>query len=156
MARGFPRGCVYTVLFGGYEELSEQPIRQRSQLDFRCLTDDPDLRSDTWEIRVVEPVLYGDPVRSSREPKIRPHLHLPGYDVSLYIDNSVRLLEPPEVVIEMLLPGDKKLGVLEHSFRSTVAREFEVVIAERLDSPITPLSPRARGSNPQANGGAPR
>ena len=114
---GSPRGCVYTVLFGGYEELSEQPIRQRSQLDFLCLTDDPDLRSDTWEIRVVEPFLYGDSVRSSREPKIRPHLHLHGHDVSLYIDNSVRLLEPPEVVIEMLLPGEKKLGVLEHSFR---------------------------------------
>ena len=46
-----PRRVVYTVLIGGYEPLLEQPVAGGFETDLVCLTDDPGLRSDTWERR---------------------------------------------------------------------------------------------------------
>ena len=87
---------MYTVLLGGYEELTEQPAAAESDIDFVCLTDDPTLESETWGIRHVQPVFGEDPTRSQRQLKIRAHAAVPEYDVSLYIDNSVLLKQTPE------------------------------------------------------------
>jgi len=127
--------CVYTALFGGYEELLRQPIAAESDLDFICFTDDPELESDTWRIEVVEPPLRSDPARSSRFPKICAHRFLGDYDASLYVDNSVLLLRPPEEVIVMLLAEtDTAFGAVAHSFRNTVEDEFAAVMESRLDA----------------------
>jgi len=58
--------CVYTVLSGGYEQLNEQPMARQSRLKFICFTDDPELTSESWEIRPMVPILADDPVRSQR------------------------------------------------------------------------------------------
>jgi hypothetical protein len=75
--------CVYTALIGGYEVLNEQPIAATSSLPFICLTDDPELRSETWQIRRVEPLFGLDSIRSQREFKLRPHVHLPDFNCSI-------------------------------------------------------------------------
>ena len=82
------RACVYTALFGRYEDLLEEPISRESSIDFICFTDDPYLTSDTWQIRVVQRAITEDAARSSRYPQICPQRSLDDYDVSLYIDNS--------------------------------------------------------------------
>lgn len=127
---------MYTVLTGRYETLNEQPVATQSDADFLCFTDDPTLASETWRIQVIAPFLPEDPVRSQREAKLRAHRYLPDYDVSLYIDNSVLLTERPEEFLAELLPEGAGLGLLEHSFRSTVADEFEAVISGRVDSAV--------------------
>lgn len=126
--------CVYTVLLGSYEHLNEQPAAARSHLPFICLTDDPTLQSDSWDCRVVEPLFPQDPIRSQRDLKIRPHLHLPGYDCSIYIDNSVILKEPPERLLELFEP---EVGFLvpSHSYRETVLDEFLEVASLGFDDP---------------------
>ena len=118
------RACVYTALFGGYEELLEQPVADGSRIDFICFTDDPGLESDSWQTRLVQPVIPTDSGRSSRYPKICPHRFLTEYDRSLYIDNSVLLTRPPEEVIDKLLPDGVGFAAVEHSFRETVLDEF--------------------------------
>lgn len=126
--------CAYTALFGHYEDLLEQPVAIDSDMDFICFTDDPSLRSDTWEIRVVRRVIQEDPARSSRYPKICPHRFLEEYDVSLYIDNSVLLTTDPSEILEDLLPDDAVFAAIEHSFRDTVLDEFRAVVSASLDS----------------------
>jgi len=79
------RRCVYTTLIGKYETLNEQPVAAASSFQFICLTDDPDLRSETWSVRCVAPVFGMDPIRSQRELKLRPHVHLAEFDGSLYM-----------------------------------------------------------------------
>ena len=127
------RACVYTVLFGGYEDLLEQPIAAESELDFICFTDDPELQSNGWRVVQVEPLFAADPSRSSRYHKILAHKFLDGYDESLYIDNSILLLRPPERLLEHLLPGNASLGAVAHSFRETVEDEFAAVMAAGFD-----------------------
>lgn len=117
------RLCVFTTLIGGYEELNEQPVAARSAIPFVCLTDDPALSSASWQIRLVKPLFPMDPIRSQRELKIRPHIHLPDFDSSLYIDNSVLLTLPPEHLIEQCFSTSLFCLPL-HSFRQSLLDEF--------------------------------
>jgi hypothetical protein len=118
-----PRRCVYTTLTGDYERLNEQPMAAQSAMPFICLTDDPDLKSGTWQIRRVAPLFGMDPIRSQRDLKIRPHIHVRDFDASLYIDNTVLLTQPPESVFERLFPASG-FAVPRHSFRESVLDEF--------------------------------
>lgn len=126
--------CVYTALLGGYERLNEQPVADRSHLPFICLTDDASLQSTSWECREVTPLFPQDPIRSQRDLKIRPHVHLPGYDCSIYIDNSVILKEPPERLLE-LMGADSGFMIPKHSYRQTVLDEFLEVARLGFDDP---------------------
>jgi hypothetical protein len=126
------RFCVYTALIGGYERLNEQPAAAKSRIRFICLTDAPNLRGESWEMRHVSPIFEMDPIRSQRDFKIRPHVHLPEFDASLYIDNGVLLKEPPESLFELF---DKGSGFClpAHSYRDTVLDEFLAVAELGLD-----------------------
>jgi hypothetical protein len=132
--RADERGCLYTVLLGGYEELTEQPVAHGSGFDFVCLTDDPTLESDTWTVRLVQPRFADDATRSQRLLKIRAHATVPDYAVSVYVDNSILLRQPPELLVAELLPDDVGLAVMAHGFRATVADEFAEVVALGLDA----------------------
>jgi hypothetical protein len=124
--------CVYTILVGGYERLNEQPVAAESALPFICLTDDPGLKSETWQVVQIEPTFALDPIRSQRDLKTRPHLRLPSFDRSLYIDNSVILKVRPEVLFETWL-ADCSFALPLHSFRETVLDEFIEVAQLGLD-----------------------
>lgn len=124
--------CVYTVLIGGYEQLNEQPMAVQSGIPFICLTDDADLRSDTWTIRLVRPTFPMDPIRSQRDLKIRPYVHLKEFQSSLYIDNTVLLTVTPETVFEKYAPTTG-LSLPSHSFRDTIVDEFLAVVEAGLD-----------------------
>ena len=129
------QACVYSVLVGGYEELLEQPVARSSDVDFILFTDDCDLKSDTWQIRTEDPILPPDPARSSRYAKILPHRVLPEYDVSIYVDNCLLLREPPETILDELLPDDAAFALNAHDYRDTVRAEFEAVIELEKDAP---------------------
>jgi hypothetical protein len=126
--------AVYTALFGGYEPLHEQPQALTSTVPFICFTDDPHLTSETWDVRVVEPALIADPVRSARIVKIRGHGQLADFDETLWIDNRIVLSVDPEVILDEWL-AEAELALPWHSFRDTVAGEFEIVALTRLDDP---------------------
>lgn len=129
------RYCVYTCLFGKYEDLSSQPAARDSDIPFICFTDDASLRSTSWDLKIVEPLLPHDPKRSSRHPKICAHEYLTDFDVSLYIDNSVRLLCDPVAIFTSLFHTQSfNMACLHHSFRATVKDEFEAVRQLHYDS----------------------
>lgn len=124
--------CVYTALIGKYERLNEQPVAKLSGWRFICLTDDPELCSETWECRLVRPTFAMDPIRSQRDLKIRPHLHLSEFEASIWIDNSVVLDQPPEA----LWAVHNKRGVFSlprHTGRETLLDEFVAVAQLGLD-----------------------
>lgn len=126
--------CVYTALFGDYEVLNEQPVRRNSHLRFICFTDDPGLKSDSWEIVQAEPLFSMDPIRSQRQYKMLPHRFLPEYSVSLYIDNAVLLKQPPDSMLADQL-SDCDFALPSHSFRKSVLDEFLEVARLGLDDP---------------------
>lgn len=129
-----PRRVVYTALMGRYEQLNEQPLAEQSDVEFICFTDDIELRSDSWVIRIVEPRFPLDSVRSARYLKVRGTDLLSDYDETLWIDNSVRLRVTPEVLLADWLT-DSDLAIPNHGWRTSVMGEFDAVAADGYDDP---------------------
>jgi hypothetical protein len=124
--------CIYTSLFGDYEEISEQNFVGQENYRLICFSDVPRPNS-TWEVRVIDKVLIGDIQRSSRLPKILPHIFLSEFEESIYIDNSVKLLEDPFLYFGK---SAEPFHILRHSFHSNLQREFQEIFAKELDEPF--------------------
>jgi len=124
-----PRRCVYTVLYGNTDTLPAQTVRGASALDFIAFIDDPAAAVPGWTCRLLPQRIPGDPVRSARYVKFHPHLLLPDYDASLYIDCTVRLRQPPEALFAALLDGHSEtMACLAHSHRDCVLDEVRAVL----------------------------
>ncbi len=129
------KNCVYTTLIGDYEELLDYPLPATQNIDYICLTDNVELQSKHWQIRHIKPVLFMDLPRSSRHPKILPHLHLHDYEVSLYIDNTVRLRSDVSELFQPFTDNPELLFALNrHSFHDSIGIEFSKVREYQLDS----------------------
>jgi hypothetical protein len=124
--------CVYTVLTGNYETLNEQPALKECGLPCICLTDNPQLTSDVWEIRPLNSVFPWDPIRSQRDAKLQPHLYLPEFKASLYIDNALVLKRPPEELLSEFYTANQSVFI-EHSFRASLFDEFREIMQTGLD-----------------------
>jgi hypothetical protein len=128
------RRVVYTCLFG-YSERFNDFHYPAGDIDFVCFTDDRDLASSFWQMRLVPRGLL-DPVRRAKQVKALPHRFLPDHDVSLYIDNTVRLKLPPHEIFERCLTsGQSPLICFRHPWRDCVYDEAEAVIAAAYDDP---------------------
>ena len=128
------RRVVYTALLGNYEQLNEQALASSSEIDFICFTDNPLLLSETWTIRLIQPRFARDAIRSARYIKILGPELLKEYDESLWIDNTVQLRVAPEHLLQDWL-SDTDFALPLHSFRETVAGEFDAVNDAGLDDP---------------------
>lgn len=129
------RYVVYTALIGDdYEELNQNPFPADDNCDYVCFTNIPDLVSAKWNIVQVDPYFPRDKIRSARYLKIMGPLLLGGYEASLWIDNSVSLKKPASEIIEDWL-SDADIALPDHSFRSSIAAEFEAVESAGFDDP---------------------
>ena len=112
------RLVVYTAVLDEKQPLREAPIAAESTADFVCLTNDPALRSDTWQVVPVEPRMPTDLVRSERFLKIFGHRALEGYDRSLWVDNAVELHAPPETFVDGWLESADVAAPMHTFYRS--------------------------------------
>jgi hypothetical protein len=128
-----PKDIVFTALFGGYETLNELTFPISANTRYICFTDNPELKSETWEIWVVKPSSLNDAARSSREIKMLGHRYFELGSRSLYIDNSVKLKVDGAVVLDDWLI-DNDLAFMSHSTRKNVRGEFFVCAIYGLDS----------------------
>lgn len=91
--------AIYTAVFGGFDRLLEQSFCHPI-VDFIYFTDQ-DIESKTWEVRKI-PLWNNDPLKTSKKLKIQPHLFLPEYDYTLWIDGNITvsedILQPFEVM----------------------------------------------------------
>lgn len=90
MAKQF---AIYTALIGGYDSI-KQPRVVDERFDYYLFTDEvKESRVGIWEIRHVE---YDNPdkTRIARWVKTHPHLLLPQYKATLWIDANLEILSP--------------------------------------------------------------
>ena len=88
--------CVYTCLVGEYDTISE-PSYVAEGWNYICFTDNSKLlnmrKHGVW---MFKPLVRDDldPTRANRYHKLLPHIVLPDYDESLYIDSNVDIKTP--------------------------------------------------------------
>lgn len=135
-----PRIALYTAVMGQYEQPSENmvvvpsPSASGHVADCYRFSDTPvenlnrpDNDTGGW-IHVYEsPRIPGDPSRSTRALKILGHDFLTDHDVTVWIDNRIRLKVSPEELVSRLLPDSADMAVAFHSFRSCLRDEFREV-----------------------------
>lgn len=125
------RRVVYTCLFGYSEPFADYDYDDRN-VDYVCFTDDPDLTSSIWTIVHVDNPLL-DRARLSKRFKALAHLVLPQYESSIYLDNTIRLKQPPSRLFEMF--GGHEMAMLWHPQRDCVYDEAREVLALGYDKP---------------------
>lgn len=113
------RAVIYTVLVGDYDLLLT-PIKYNSDIAYICFTDNPDLKSDVWEIREHPKILIEDKKRQSRYLKLCPHKVLQDYDMSMYVDANMILQDAPDIPAIL---GNSNIAIKKHNDRDNIYRE---------------------------------
>ena len=106
---------IYTSVFGCSEENNyhlHSPDIDLKGYDFVCFTDNPNFKSDVWDIRIVDK-LYDDGARSAKRYKLLPHRFLKEYDVSIWIDIEVKITKDINDLVDGYL-SKSNLAILNH------------------------------------------
>lgn len=93
---------------------------------------DPEIKQD-YEVKVFKDAYnkFTDSRRNSRIHKIMPHKYL-DCDVSIYIDGNMKLLAPPELIVEKYL-GKYDMALFKHGARDCIYDEAIEVAKLGLD-----------------------
>jgi len=103
---------IYTSIFGSEYYLHEPSVELKGW-DYICFTDNPNYKSDTWDVRIISKIYDG--ARDSKKPKILPHRYLQDYDISIWIDGDVKITDNVDVLVNQYLEN-KDYAVLNHEF----------------------------------------
>lgn len=122
-------------LFGYSELFNDFAYEAEPGIDYVCFTDDVELRSEHWQVRLVSREML-DPARAAKRIKALPHRFLAQYEWSLYVDNTVHLKRPPGELFERYLgPARSPLVCFRHPERDCVYDEAAAVVALQFDVP---------------------
>lgn len=116
------RKCVYTVITGNYDTLISPKVVS-SEFDYICFTDNPELKSDVWQIRLVDPA--DDPVKQQRKIKIRSDLYLSEYNITIYVDGNQIILGDIRGLLDFYSGG---FATRRHPLRKDIWQESERII----------------------------
>ncbi len=105
--------CVFLTIMGDYDNLNE-PTVITPGWDYICFTNNPKLKSKSWDIRfVTDDEGLGNP-KFSRKIWILNHRHVGEYDLSISIDGSMYPNCNLDVFIKKFLPADDKIDMAMH------------------------------------------
>jgi tetratricopeptide (TPR) repeat protein len=128
------RFCVYTALFGEYDDL-RSPAFLSPGVKFICFSD---VKRNTpgWEVRIVDLDIESAGLKN-RKIKILPYAYLNDYDCSLYIDANIAFSGDPLSLYRRWLKTESFVA-WAHPQRSGVYEEIEANLVG-LRHPPAPL-----------------
>jgi len=106
---------IYTSVFGCTEENNyhlHMPDVPLDGWDFICFTDNPNFKSDLWDVKLVKP-LYDDGARNAKRYKLKPHVFLKDYDISVWHDIEVKITKDIDSLVTDML-SENNLAILNH------------------------------------------
>jgi len=128
------RGVVYTVMTGNYDNILTHRYLN-PEYDYICFTDNPDLLANghpVWQIKPL-PFCDGDNITNSRFPKLNPHIALPEYKTSLYVDANVSIVS--KHIFRVCESSNKNILVPRHPDRDCMYDECKAVYKANKDTP---------------------
>jgi GT2 family glycosyltransferase len=131
------RMVVYTAITGDYDEL-QTPTYINKEFDYVCFTDNKNLKSDFWEIRLLEDSDL-DKVRKARRCKILPHLNLSEYDYSLWVDGNIKITGDLKDFINKYSKNNHLMCFI-HEDRNCIYKEANECVRLKKDSEETIIS----------------
>ena len=118
------RVVVYTAIVRGYDSL-KLPDFLNSNFDYILFSDSRVPDTGIWE---VHPISYfgSDSTRTARFVKTHPHLLLSDYDVAIWIDSNIMILDDISDLVSGFLSSGKAVGCVPHPSRTSIYEEFAI------------------------------
>lgn len=127
---------IYTCLFGNYDQLV-QPEYVDETFDYICFTDSENLEPDGVWLKKHISYKSGDIIHLSRYPKLLPHIVLPMYETSLYLDANIRITSSRLYsILDNMIESNVLIAQVEHPWRDCMYAEIEECVVWGM---ITPL-----------------
>lgn len=120
---------VFTSILNGFDNLRPPAVQEETFVRYICFTNVPNLpRVHPWEYRPA--YVLGDGSRSSRVPKILPHLLLPrDAEYSIYHDGNFQLRQDAQTIIRELLDGPgRQWAAHKHPCRDCLYQESSIIL----------------------------
>lgn len=127
------KSAVYTCITNGYDDLDLIANHKYvdPNWDYICFTDDQSQiaqnRVGIWQIRPLS-FSNADATRINRWHKMHPHILLPDYTESIYIDANIDILTP--YLFQKIVEFDKDFILPRHDTRTCIYQEFELFLSE--------------------------
>jgi glycosyltransferase involved in cell wall biosynthesis len=122
--------AIVTSLIGAYDSKLLEINFDRTKYDFICFTNNKKLRSKTWDLRIVEPIMSNNNAKSSYYYKWCLHKVLDHdlYDYCVWVDSSVwefNVIKFEEYLDKFIKMEDCSLYIEKHPSRNTLRDELE-------------------------------
>lgn len=118
---------ILTYVIGDYEVLREvkYDIKQTPYVEFICVTDNPELKSDTWKIIYDEDLDNDNMTCWDKVFNVRYNLFkYCTNDICLRIDGSLEIKQPLDELIDEFERGNYDGCLMIHSYRDLVINEL--------------------------------
>lgn len=125
--------AVYTALCGDRD--TPKPLTKKNpNWDYIFFTDNPDLKVDGWEMRLL--VEEGSPRMVAKLPKLLPHKYLPEYKRTMWVDAAYEIVGDPEWInAPCVMAGFS--AAIHPSKRVSVYEEAETILKYGFDDSNT-------------------
>lgn len=124
-----PKTLIYSVVTNNYDTI--KPVKNYEGIDFWLFTDREDLKIDGWKTRVLPKT--GNPIKQQRLLKINSFENTIGYDITIYMDGNMELIQDPNLFLERYYKGG--LLTCQHPKRSSLREEGREILRKKKDLP---------------------
>lgn len=126
--------AVVTALTNNRTKLQE-PLVKEEGVTYTCFTDDPELRSEGWNVVVIEGLNH-------KKPKMFPYLFVGEHDYYVWVDACVQLKSKPSDVVRSV-EGDWDVAVFKAEDHDCAYKEAEACLSLKL-SPVEDVDKATR------------
>jgi len=133
-ARPYPRPyAIYTAIVGEYDSIP-LPRVINDHFDYILFSDHDVTSSHLFK---VQPITYidADKTRSARFVKTHPHMLMQQYDIAIWMDASITILEDLFPLVEQFAKSALPIAGVPHMERSSLYDEFDACISRQKDDP---------------------
>lgn len=131
-ANNKPRVAIYTAITGNYDSL-KLPEVMDDRFDYIVFSDTPMPETGVYDVRSISNS-EKDGIRAARYVKTHPHELLKDYDVAIWIDANIMILDDIYSLVEDFIDSGKALAAIPHPLRDTIYEEAQECIARGKDN----------------------
>lgn len=125
---------VYTAMSSDYDIFRELSVMEEG-VDYIYFTDS-NIQSNTWQIRPFPEFLKElDKTRKCRCLKVLPHIFLPEYEISVWVDANIEIMGNIREFVSTQLMEGSELATAYHPDRTCIYSEAEMVKKLGKDDP---------------------
>jgi hypothetical protein len=147
-----PKIAVFTAIAGAYDALT-LPSPLDPAYDYIVFADSPVADTGIYDIRAI-PYKHEDPTRVARWVKTHALELLAGYDVAIWIDANIAIVDDIGPMLRKFLESGAPAGAVPHPYRGNVDEEFDACIQLMRDDVAVIEAQRAYYRDNGFDGGA--